>query len=59
MDSMIPNRKMYLLDGSFICGVGPHVVNMDSVIKHPLWGSNLLFDNPQAVINGHKDYIRG
>lgn len=49
---------MYLLDGSFISGVIPYV-DSDSVMKHPLWGSNLLFNNEEAVINGHKSYIRG
>lgn len=49
---------MYLLDGSFISGVTPYV-DIDSVIKHPLWGSHLLLNNEDAVICGHKDYIRG
>ncbi|VVC33171.1 Hypothetical protein CINCED_3A014970 [Cinara cedri] len=57
MDSLL-NKKIFLLDGSFISGVRPYVIDMDSIMKHPLWGSNLLFDNPEAVINGHKDYIR-
>jgi hypothetical protein len=58
MDPTILNEKMYLLDGSFISGVTPYI-DIDSVKKHPLWGSNLLFNDEQAVINSHKDYIRG
>jgi hypothetical protein len=58
MDSTILNKKMYLLDGSFISGITPYV-DIDSVMKHPLWGSNLLLNNEDAVICGHKDYIRG
>ncbi|XP_025416886.1 uncharacterized protein LOC112688086 isoform X2 [Sipha flava] len=57
MDPTILNEKMYLLDGSFISGVTPYI-DIDSVKKHPLWGSNLLFNDEQAVINSHKDYIR-
>lgn len=56
--SGVLNKKLYLLDGSFISGVTPYV-NIDSVMKHPLWGSNLLFNTEEAVVNGHKDYIRG
>lgn len=52
------NEKIYLLDGSFISGVTPYV-DIDNVIKHPLWGSNLLFNDEEAVVNSHKDYIRG
>lgn len=51
-------KNMHLLDGSFMSGIKPYV-DIDSVMKHPLWGSNLLFNNEQAVINSHKDYIRG
>ncbi|KAF0759524.1 homocysteine S-methyltransferase 1-like [Aphis craccivora] len=57
MDSMILNNKMYLLDGSFISGITPYV-DIDSVMKHPLWGSHLLLNNEDAVIRSHKDYIR-
>lgn len=59
MDSIILNKKMYLMDGSFISGVQPYILDFDSVIKHPLWGSNLLFENEEAIIRGQKDYIRG
>lgn len=52
------NKKLYLLDGSFISGITPYV-DINDVITHPLWGSNLLFNTEEAVINGHKDYIRG
>lgn len=55
---MILNNKMYLLDGSFISGITPYV-DIDSVMKHPLWGSHLLLNNVDAVIRSHKDYIRG
>jgi len=55
---MALSKKMYLLDGSFISGVTPYV-DIDSVMKHPLWGSHLLLNNEDAVIRGHKDYIRG
>lgn len=58
MDPIILSKNMYLLDGSFISGIRPYV-EIDTVVKHPLWGSNLLFNDKQAVINGHKDYIRG
>lgn len=58
MGPIISNEKMYLLDGSFISGIIPHV-DIDSVIKHPLWGSNLLFNDEEIVIKGHKEYIRG
>lgn len=54
---MILNNKMYLLDGSFISGITPYV-DIDSVMKHPLWGSHLLSNNEDAVIRSHKDYIR-
>lgn len=33
-------------------------MDIDSVIKHPLWGSHLILNNEDAVIRGHKDYIR-
>lgn len=49
---------MFLLDGSFISGILPYT-DYDNVAKHPLWGSNLLFTNEEAVVNGHKDYIKG
>lgn len=55
---MILSNKMHLLDGSFISGVTPYV-DIDSVMKHPLWGSHLLLNNEDAVIRGHKDYIKG
>lgn len=58
LDLMMKNEKMYLMDGSFMCGITPYV-DIHSVMKHPLWGSNLLQSNERAVINGHKDYIRG
>jgi len=58
MDPNIFNKKLYLLDGSFISGVTPYV-DVDSVMKHPLWGSNLLFNAEEAVVNAHRDYIRG
>ncbi|XP_026818358.1 uncharacterized protein LOC113557190 [Rhopalosiphum maidis] len=48
---------MYLLDGSFISGILPYA-DYDNVMKHPLWGSNLLLTNEEAVVNGHKDYIK-
>jgi len=48
---------MYLLDGSFISGILPYT-DYDNVIKHPLWGSNLLLTNEEAVVNGHRDYIK-
>lgn len=51
------NTKMFLLDGSFISGILPYA-DYDNVAKHPLWGSNLLFTNEEAVVNGHKDYIK-
>ncbi|XP_025194231.1 homocysteine S-methyltransferase YbgG-like isoform X2 [Melanaphis sacchari] len=57
MDSMILNKKMYLLDGSCISGITPYV-DINSVMKHPLWGSHLLLNNEDIVICGHKDYIR-
>lgn len=50
---------MYLMDGSFISCVQPYVPEFDSVMQHPLWGSNLLFENEEAIIRGQKDYIRG
>jgi len=49
---------MFLLDGSFISGILPYV-EYESVMKHPLWGSNLIFNNGEAVVKAHKDYIRG
>lgn len=58
MASTTLSDKMYLLDGSFMSGIKPFV-NIDSVINHPLWGSNLLLSNEEAVVNGHKSYIRG
>lgn len=58
MDSTILNKNIYLLDGSFICGITSYV-DIDSVMKHPLWGSNLLFNNEDAVVKGHRDYIKG
>jgi hypothetical protein len=57
-DSTVRNTKMYLLDGSFISGILPYA-DYDNVMKHPLWGSNLLLTNEEAVVNGHKDYIKG
>jgi len=57
-DSTAVNTKMFLLDGSFISGILPYT-DYDNVAKHPLWGSNLLFTNEEAVVNGHKDYIKG
>lgn len=57
-DSMTLNTKMYLLDGSFISGIISYV-DHDNVIKHPLWGSNLLLEDDEAVVKGHRDYIRG
>jgi len=38
-------------------GVKPYV-DIDNVIKHPLWGSNLLLNDEEAVVNGHKAYIK-
>lgn len=58
MDSNVLDKKLYLLDGSFISGVTPYV-DIDSVMKHPLWGSDLLLNAEEAVVNAHKDYIRG
>lgn len=58
MDSTILKKKMYLLDGSFICGIMPYV-DIDSIMKHPLWGSNLIFDSEEAVVKCHRDYIKG
>lgn len=58
MDLRILNKDMYLLDGSFMSGVKPYV-DIDNVIKHPLWGSNLLLNDEEAVVNGHKAYIKG
>lgn len=49
---------MYLLDGSFMSGIKPYT-HIDSVMKHPLWGSNLLLKNEDVIIKGIKDYIRG
>ncbi|CAI6354634.1 unnamed protein product [Macrosiphum euphorbiae] len=56
-DSTVFNIKMYLLDGSFISGILPYV-EYDSVMKHPLWGSNLILNNEEAVVKAHRDYIR-
>lgn len=58
MASIILSDKMHLLDGSFMSGIKPFV-NIDSVMNHPLWGSNLLLSNEEVVINGHRNYIRG
>lgn len=58
MASAMLSKKMYLHDGSFMSGIKPFV-DIDSVMKHPLWGSNLLFSDEEAVVNGHKSYIRG
>jgi len=49
---------MYLLDGSFVSGILPYV-EYESVMQHPLWGSNLLFNDEEAVVKGHRDYIKG
>jgi len=57
-DSNFLSAKMYLLDGSFVSGILPYV-EYDSVMKHPLWGSNLLFNDEEAVVKGHRDYIKG
>jgi S-methylmethionine-dependent homocysteine/selenocysteine methylase len=58
MDLNILNEKIYLLDGSFMSGISPYV-DIESVIKHPLWGSNLLYNSEKTIVCGHKDYIRG
>lgn len=58
MDSTILKKKMYLLDGSFISGITPYV-DIDNIMKHPLWGSNLLFNNGDAIVKSHRDYIKG
>ncbi|KAE9543775.1 hypothetical protein AGLY_002005 [Aphis glycines] len=58
MDLMILNNKMYLLDGSFISGITPYV-DIDSVMKHPLWGLHLLLNNEDAIICSHKDIRSG
>lgn len=55
---MQDSKKMYLLDGSFISGILPYE-EYESVMKHPLWGSNLIFNNGEAVVKAHRDYIRG
>ncbi|XP_025421281.1 uncharacterized protein LOC112691320 [Sipha flava] len=57
MDLNILNEKIYLLDGSFMSGISPYV-DIESVIKHPLWGSNLLYNSEKTIVCGHKDYIR-
>jgi len=58
MDSIVLSKSMYLLDGSFMSGIKPYV-NINSVLKHPLWGSNLLLNNEEDIIKCHKDYIEG
>lgn len=58
MDSIVPNKSMYLLDGSFMSGIKPYV-NINNIMKHPLWGSNLLLEDEEAIIKCHKDYIKG
>lgn len=46
------------MDGSFMSGIKPYI-DIDSVMNHPLWGSNLLLSNEDVIIKGIKDYIRG
>lgn len=58
MDPMYKNKNVYLLDGGFTCNIRPYV-DIDSVMKHPLWGSQLLLTNEEAIISSHKDYIKG
>lgn len=58
MDSIVLNKNMYLLDGSFISGIKPYA-DINDALKHPLWGSNLLLNNEDVIVNGHKDYIKG
>lgn len=59
MDMNILNEtNICLLDGSFMSGISPYV-DIETVTKHPLWGSNLLYNNEETIVRGHKDYIRG
>lgn len=58
MDLNILNEKIYLLDGSFMSGISPYV-DIETVTKHPLWGSNLLYNSEETIVSGHKDYITG
>ncbi|XP_050528290.1 homocysteine S-methyltransferase YbgG-like [Daktulosphaira vitifoliae] len=50
-------KNIYLLDGSFTSGVKPYV-DFESLVKHPLWGSQLLNLDEEAVYNCHRDYIK-
>lgn len=60
MDSpAVLGKKMYLLDGGFMSGITPYVTDMAGVMKHPLWGSNLLLNNEDPIMRSCKDYVRG
>ena len=42
-----------LLDG----GVGQEIQNRSMIKAHPLWSIKVMFDQPDIVVQVHKDFI--
>jgi len=51
--SQLPDR-LVLLDGS----MGQELINRNASGQGVLWSAKALFDNPEAVVQIHEDYIR-